>query len=94
MGLWGLKRPMRLDKAENTCNNSYVLGQLHVIVLLPPAVALLWSCLEHCGRPSVLGFPWEDPHPLIPPCPGLSPSPVVLWMRGLMRALFLPYPSK
>lgn len=87
---------MRPNKAENT-ENSYILGQLHVTVLLPPAFALLWSCLEHRVGPSILGLPWEDAQPPVLPCPAFSSSPVVLWMRGWMCALlsswfFLTFP--
>lgn len=84
------------DKAENT-ENSYILGQLHVTVLLPPAIALLWSCLEHRIGPSILGFPWEDAQPPVLPCPAFSSTAVVRWMRGWMCALlrsrfFLTFP--
>ena len=56
-------------------------------VLLPPAIALLWSCHEHHVGPSMSGFPWEDAQPPILPCPAFLSSPVVLWMRSWMCAL-------
>uniref|UniRef100_A0A8D0EM94 Ig-like domain-containing protein n=1 Tax=Strix occidentalis caurina TaxID=311401 RepID=A0A8D0EM94_STROC len=55
--------------------------------LLPPAIALLWSCLKHCVVPSILGFPREGAQPLMLPCPVHFSSPEVLWMRGWMGAL-------
>lgn len=69
---------MRPEKSEIT-ENSYILGQLHVIVLLLRAVALPWSRLEHRVGPSILGFPWEDAQPPVLPCLRFSRPP---WYFG------------
>jgi len=86
---WGsgvfLKRPVRPDKSENTGTSS-VLAQLHVTVPLPPAVALLWSCLERRVGPSFRISTGRCSAPILT-CPMFFSSLVVLWMGGWMCAL-------